>query len=350
LALKDIRNRIDLIDAKLLKLLNDRMEQVIMARKFKDQVEDSQREKEILDRIRNDDLGLIEADFCERLFVEIFRESKRLQAENYRIVGFQGDHGAYSEVACRGWDRQVVPVPCNEFSKVFDGVEQGLYDFGIVPVENTLGGVVGQVNDLILSTSLSVVAAVEMMVHHCLLVVPGVDHREIRTVYSHPQALAQCRHFLTRNKLEAVSYYDTAGSARMLAEQQPKGTAVIAGALAAELYNLEIIKENIEDLSNNNTRFLIFAREQSKTEGTKCSILFSTEHKAGTLFSVLEIFARLNINLSRIESIPKEPGNYAFFLDFLGSLADPDVKKALEDVGKITGELRLLGCYNEVKV
>ena len=348
--LKEIRKKIDLLDSKILKLLNDRMEQGLMAKKFKPQTEDIEREKEILNRIRRNLTGLINAEFIENIYIEIIKESKNLQQKDYKLIRFQGEHGAFGEVASKEWDSELIPVSCSKFAEVFEGAESGLYDYGIIPVENTLGGIVGEVNELLINTNLNVVGAIELPIHLCLLTLPGTDHREIRAAYSHPQALAQCRHFLARNKLEPVQYYDTAGAARMLAEKTLKASAAIASKLSAELYGLEIIKEDIEDLDRNMTRFLVLSKEENREEGNKCSIIFSTEHKAGTLFSVLEVFARENINLTRIESMPNEPGNYAFFLDFIGSNKDDKVVKALEQVKEITSNFKLMGCYKERKV
>ncbi|MBW1701693.1 MAG: prephenate dehydratase [Deltaproteobacteria bacterium] len=348
--LKEIRKKIDHVDSKILRLLNNRMELVLMAKRFKSEIEDSKREKELFDRIRRNSTGLINAQFIEKIYVEIIKESKELQRKDYQLIAFQGEHGAYGEVAAREWNSNLMPMPCSEFSDVFEWVKSGLYDYGIVPVENTLGGVVGQVNQLLINSDLHVVGAVELSIHHCLLALQGTDHREIRTVYSHPQALAQCRYFLSRNKLEPVSFYDTSGAAKMLSEKGPKESAAIASKLSARLYELEIIKEDIEDLDRNMTRFLVLSKEENREEGNKCSIIFSTEHKAGTLFSVLEVFARANINLTRIESMPNEPGNYSFFLDFIGSNKDEKVVKALEQVKEITSNFKLMGCYKERKV
>ena len=136
----------------------------------------------------------------------------------------------------------------------------------------------------------------------------------------------------------------------MLVEKKPKASAAIGSKLSAELYNLEIIKEDIEDLDRNMTRFLVLSRQTNQEEGDKCSLTFYTEHKAGTLFSVLELFAMKNINLTRIESIPNEPGNYAFFLDFVGSNRDESVVKVLKEVEEVTDNFRLMGCYKERKV
>jgi prephenate dehydratase/chorismate mutase len=348
--LQDIRNKLDRIDFQILKLLDSRMEFSLKTKKLKKSVEDPSREEQLLRRIREHSQGLIAPDFCEKLFTQIISESKKLQEKEYSLIGFQGEHGAYSEVAAREWNEDLIPIPCTEFFEVFDGVDSGVYDFGIVPVENSLGGVISQVNRLIINTELHVVGAVELTIHHCLLTFSGIDYREIHTVYSHSQALEQCHQFIERNKLEPVPYYDTAGSAKMLVETEPKSSAAIASKLAAELYNLEIIKENIEDFDRNITRFLVFSKNENKDNGEKCSIIFSTAHKAGILFQVLKIFADAQLNLSRIESMPNQRGSYAFFLDFIGSKDDKSVISALQKVQKITTNFRFLGCYKEIKV
>lgn len=345
--LNEIRNNIDLIDSRILKLLNDRMEQALLAKKFKTQVEDLDREKDLLQRLKDNPNTLIEPEFTESLYKTILTFSKKLQTRESVVTGFQGEHGAYSEEAARQWNKDFVTIPCTTFNAVFEGVNSGMFDYGIVPVENTLGGIVGPVNELLINTELKIIGAIDLPVHHSLLMLPGTDHREIREVYSHSQALAQCRRFLSRNNLTLVPYYDTAGAARMLAEKRPRGAACIASKLAAQLYNLEILKENIEDSSINRTRFLILAKHETAEDGNKCSITFTTEHKSGTLFNILELFAKSGINLTRIESIPNEPGNYSFFLDFDGSLKDKKIKTTLEQAEEQTSGFKILGCYNE---
>jgi prephenate dehydratase len=133
----------------------------------------------------------------------------------------------------------------------------------------------------------------------------------------------------------------------MLAEDMPKGAAAIANKLCAKLYNLEIVKENIEDLDKNMTRFFVLSKEGNGNEGDKNSIIFSTTHKAGTLFRVLEVFAKQDINLTRIESIPSDPGDYAFFLDFIGSDKEEKVQKALTQAKEVAANFKVLGCYKE---
>ena len=347
--LTQIRDRIDQLDRRLLMLLQGRMEMALMSKRFKNRIEDPDREKELLEKVKSGSSRLLRPEFIERIFLEILRESKEWQQQDYQLAAFQGEHGAFSEEAAGEWDGNLIPVPCPSFADVFEGTEAGDFDYGIVPVENTLGGSVGEVNRLLIQTGLKVVGALDLPIHQCLLTLPGTDYREIRKVYSHPQALAQTRRFLERNKLEAVPFPDTAGAARMLAEKKPEGSAAIAGRLAADRYQLEIIKENIEDLETNRTRFLVLAREPNPGGGEKCSIVFSTEHKAGTLFRVLEVFARADVNLTRIESMAHEPGNYAFLLDFIGSDQAPPVRDLLQKVEGLSTGFKLLGCYREVK-
>jgi prephenate dehydratase/chorismate mutase len=350
MTLEEIRKKLDKIDFQLLKLLNSRMELGLKTKKFKKETEDISREEELLLKIKSKSGILISPKFSEKIFKEIIRESKKLQNKNYKLIGYQGEPGAYGQVAAIEWQKELIPIPCNEFTQVFDGTASGLYDYGIVPIENTLGGTVNQVNHLILNSELNVVGAIELPIHHYLLVNEGVDIKEIKAVYSHYQALEQCHNFIEKKNLEPTPYYDTAGAAKMLFENSPKASAAIASKLCAQIYNLKIIKENIEDFNNNVTRFLILSREEINKKGNKCSIVFSTAHKAGTLMKVLEIFARANINLTRIESMPNRKGSYAFFLDFLGSKNDTRVQKTLEAVESITVNFRFLGCYNEVKV
>ena len=347
MSLEKIRKNIDLFDSQILRLLNDRMEQALMSKKFKTKIEDSDREKTLIKKIRANSTTLINADFIEKIYLEILKESKSLQAKDYMVIAFRGEHGAYSEVAAAEWENAYIPVSCREYSDVLDGVHSGLYDYGIVPVENSLGGVIGEVNELLANTDLHVVGVVELPIYLCLLAIKDTDHREIRTVYSNSQSLAQCRNFLARNRLEPITTYDTAAAAKMIAENGLVSSAVIASSRAAEIYNLEIIKDDIDDYERNITRFLILSKEINKAAGEKCTVLFSTEHKAGTLFRVLEVFAKADINLTRIVSMPGRKSGYGFFLDFIGSSDDGNIQSALKKLEDITSNFRLMGCYKE---
>ncbi|RLB15392.1 MAG: bifunctional chorismate mutase/prephenate dehydratase, partial [Deltaproteobacteria bacterium] len=181
--LEQIRKDIDQIDSMILKILTRRMELVLVAGKLKSRIEDREREREVLETIKEKSTRPIDAGFIEKIYAEIIKESKNLQEKNYKLVAFQGEHGAFGEVASRVWNSELIPVPCPEFRQVLEGVESKLYDYGIVPVENSLGGSVEQVNRLLINTELSVVGAVELPIHLCLLAPPGTDYREIRKVY-----------------------------------------------------------------------------------------------------------------------------------------------------------------------
>jgi prephenate dehydratase/chorismate mutase len=344
---EEIRKKINKIDRELLVLLQERMGLALRSKKFKDTMSDPQQENDLLARAERLNLDLIESTFTRRLLKTIIEESKRLQDEDRSLVAFQGEHGAYGEVAAR----QLVPdgayIPCLEFIDVFRGVEDGYFDLGVVPVENSLEGAVTQVNDLLTTTDLKVIGEVKAAVSHCLLATEATDYREIRQVFSHPQALAQCRNFLMRNKLESRPYYDTAGAAKMLARENPKAAAAIASALCAELYDLEIIKEGIEDGPSNSTRFLLLAREPHPDIGGKTSIIFAVPHKAGRLYEVLKLFADASINLTRIASMPlrSDPGNYSFFLDFEGPDKNEKVAAVLKEMEGLTKWMKYLGSY-----
>ncbi len=348
--LKDLREDIDRIDSRLLALLDERMEKSLLAKALKPEIADPAREAAIIDRITRSSRCLAGPDFTGELWKRIIAESRDLQSRSPRTIGFQGEHGANSEVAARAWDKSIATMPCREFADVFDAVRDGLFDYGIVPVENTLGGLIGPVNSILVYTDLRIVAAVDIPVSHCLLAVPGTDHREIRSAWSHSQALAQCRSFLARNKLEAKPYYDTAGAARMIAQERPRDAAAVANRFAAEIYDLEILKDDIQDAENNRTRFFVVSREAAGGGGNKCSAVFFTENKAGALFHTLEIFAEERINLTRIESVPDKPGDYAIFIDFEGSDKDERVARAVDRAREATRNFRMLGCYEERRI
>ena len=358
--LEELRKRVDLIDGEIVKLLGVRMELALRTGKHKDGIADPKREESVFSNVKKHSVGLVRPEFSEVLFKEIISESKKTQDKHPVLVAFQGEHGAFGEMAIRAFFPSAVPISCHEFEDVFTGVENGSFDFGMVPVENSIEGAVTQVNDLLVETGLKIVGEVRVPVHHCLLTLPEADYREIKVAYSHPQALSQCRGFLQRNKLEARPFYDTAGAAMMLSEDRPRAASAIASRLCAELYGLEILKENVEDHKSNSTRFLVLARKEDADEkaissgkgpsgkkGDKCSIIFSTEHKAGALFCVLKVFSDASLNLTRIESRPikSDPGKYAFLLDFEGSDQDEKSAAALSKVEKMAQFYKYLGCY-----
>jgi prephenate dehydratase/chorismate mutase/prephenate dehydratase len=346
-----IRKRIDLIDLEILQLLNNRMELAVRTRRFKGYVTDAKREQEIFDKVKRLSHNLLKPAFSERLYQQIIVQSKEIQEQQYDLIGFQGEHGAYSEVASLAFDKNLIPIPCREFHEVFQDVAAGRLDLGMVPVENSLEGAVTQVNDLLIETELRIIGEINIPVHHSLLSLPETEYRDLKVVYSHPQALAQCRGFIARHGLEPRPFYDTAGAAKMLAKDRYEAAGVIANRLCADLYHLDIIQENIEDHPSNTTRFVVLSKDGVVENGDKCSVLFSLKHEAGALFAVLKIFSDGAINLTRIESRParNKPGNYVFFSDFEGSEKDERVIHALKALKEKTIGFKFLGCYRSYK-
>jgi len=349
--LEGIRKEIDKIDLEILHALNKRLELAVMARRHKTRVEDGSREAEILQRVMRQSRGLLGHDFSSGLYAKILEKSKALQGLEMKLIGFQGEHGAFSDVAASISYPDAITIPFQEFADVFEAVKDGDLDMGIVPIENSLAGSISQVEDLLVQSDLHIVGEAKLPIRLCLMTLRETEYRDIKVVYTHPVAASQCRHFLSRQKLTLRPYYDTAGAARMLARDRPLGSAVIASKLCAELYELEIVKENVEDRSQNETRFVLLARERSREAGDKCAIAFSVPHKAGSLYGVLKVIADASINLTRIESrpIPGEPGNFAFLLDLSGSDRDPKVKGVLEEVRRLTTMYKFLGCYREAR-
>lgn len=350
--LEGIRKEIDKIDLEILHALSKRLELAVMARRHKSRIEDGSREAEVLDRVAKQSRGLLGHDLSSGLYAKILERSKALQGLEMKLMGFQGEHGAFSDVAASKSYPDAITIPFLEFADVFEAVKGGDLDMGIVPIENSLAGSISQVEDLLVQSDLHIVGEARLPIHLCLMTLKETEYRDIKVVYTHPVAASQCRHFLTRQKLSLRPYYDTAGAARMLARDRPLGSAVIASKLCAELYELEIVKENVEDRSQNQTRFVVLSREKSSDPGDKCSIAFSVHHRAGALYEVLRAIADAGINLTRIESrpVPGEPGNFAFLLDLQGSEKDPKVETALEKVKGQATMYKFLGCYKEARV
>lgn len=347
--LNEIQKRVKRLDYEVVRILNQRMELALRASRLKEEIVEAAAEKDILENVDRIPDRLVGKPFIRELFNGIITESRRLRRLDRKLVGFQGEHGANSDVAVRAAFSQLLPIPCMKFIDVFEEVKNGWFDYGLVPVENSLEGGVTEVNDLLIKEDLHICGEVKLRVRHTFLTLKETDPEGIRVVYSHPQALAQCRDFIHRRGLEDRPFYNTAGAAKMLSEVRPKGSAVIASKLCADIYDLELLEENIEDNSANFTRFALIAREQGKEEGNKCSVVFSTRDECGALNDVLTLFSRAGINLSRIESRPskKHPGSFVFLVDFNGSINDERIAETLAGVEKTAVIYKLLGCYKE---
>ncbi|WP_322807672.1 prephenate dehydratase [Thermanaerothrix sp.] len=268
-----------------------------------------------------------------------------------KIIAFQGEHGAYSEsAAIEYFGSQIETLPCESFETVFEAVEHGIAHQGIIPIENSLAGSVHQNYDLLLSHSLHIVGEYHLRIQHCLIGLPGAKIKDLQKVISHPQALAQCRETLKRMGISHIEpVYDTAGAVRLLSHQSDPTVAAIASRRAAEVYNMKILAEGLEDHTANFTRFLILDREPIDPPHfqAKTSIVFTLINRPGALFRALAVFALREIDLAKIESRPMigRPGEYLFYVDFLGSTANNVVERALENLHEFAPMLRILGCY-----
>ena len=264
-------------------------------------------------------------------------------------VAFQGERGAYSESAVYKFFGETVDVkPCRDLAAAFESVDKQESKFGVVPVENSLEGSINQTYDLFLEHDLKVCGEVIIRVSHCLIANKGTTLEQVKTVYSHPQALAQCRNFLERSGWELIPTYDTAGSAKMLKEKGLKDAVAIASERAAELYGLKILAREIEDNPNNYTRFFVLSKEDSpKTGNDKTSIIFAAAHKPGSLYQALGEFAKRGISLTKIESRPTKqtPWEYNFYLDFEGHRSEPRCTEALEALKEYSAFIKILGSY-----
>ena len=267
-------------------------------------------------------------------------------------VSFQGERGAYSEAASISFfGNEIDAVPCSTFADALKNTENGSSDYTVLPIENSLAGSVGESNDLLLSTKLHVVGEVYHRIHHCFIGTGSLE--DVDTVYSHPQALGQCRQFIQENSLKTIPSYDTAGSVKIIKDLNKNSIACIASKNAAKIFDVPIIQEGIEDNTNNYTRFLIFSKEKNdKTKNSKTSIIFSVKHEAGALYQIVNEFHQNKINLTKIESRPNKNTSweYNFYVDFEGHQDDPSIRDMLKRLNTNSTFLKILGSYPVAKL
>ena len=273
-------------------------------------------------------------------------------------IAFQGERGAFSEEAIRKLLGPAAKVlPCPRFEDVFRSLETGAAAGAVIPIENTLAGSVHENYDHLQHFDLPIVAETSVRIVHNLMAAPGVPFSRIRRVYSHPVALNQCLSFFSSHpRIEKVTYYDTAGSAKMLMEESLRDAGAIASAVTAEIYGARILRRSIEDDRRNFTRFFLLRTPRytrthpisapAKTQW-KTSLVFSTRNIPGALFRCLSAFALRDLNLTKIESRPLrgKPWEYLFYLDFLGHVDSPPARNALGHLRELADLLKVLGCY-----
>lgn len=268
-------------------------------------------------------------------------------------VAFQGEPGAYSQRAVRQLFADGDPVPMHSFRRVFEAVEIGAVEFGVVPLENSHAGSINESYDLLVRHGLTIVAETIVRISHCLMAPKGTSVEEVQIVYSHSQALDQCEEFLDPLGAKCVAVHDTAGAARLLAESSEVGAAAIASVEAAELYGLDVLATDIQDRADNSTKFVAVHRGATTLFGPpeKTSIVFATADIPGALYKCLREFADRQVNLSKLESRPSraKAWQYYFYLDFDTPARDPGAQEAMSAMSAHTAFMRLLGSYPKAR-
>lgn len=267
-------------------------------------------------------------------------------------VSFQGERGAYSEAAAKSFfNEEIQTIPLTTFTEVLESTSKDKTQYAILPVENSLEGSVGESYDLLYSTSLNAIGETYHRIEHCLIGIGKID--EVDTVYSHPQALGQCRKFIDKHNMKTIPAYDTAGSVKIIKKLDKKNCAGIASKAAALIYNMPIITENIANNQNNYTRFLILSKKKSfETGKDKTSIIFSIKHEPGSLYRIIENFHKNNVNLTKIESRPTKENiwEYNFYVDFEGHEENPKISEMISKIKQETLFMKVLGSYPSAKL
>ena len=351
MSLEDLRKRIDKTDTEIVKLIGERIRiaREIGGEKKREgkQINDRAREKRVSEHIkriaRSENM---DQEVIDSIYQQIMTACRRTQGIE---VAFPGEPGAYSEeAALKFFGPLAITKPQESLEDAFRAVEQDEVQFGIAPIENSLEGTIGRSYDLLLASSLKVCGELELRVTHCLVANSETRLDAIKKVYSHPQALGQCRTFLKQLGCRLVPTSDTAISVKMLKEKGSTDAGAIASARAAEIYQMKILAREIEDNPSNFTRFFILAKEDCPPSGNdKTSIVFSVKHRPMALYDLLSKFASNGVNLTKIESRPtrQKAWEYNFYLDFEGHREDKAPRGVLASLEETTLFLRVLGSY-----
>jgi prephenate dehydratase len=267
-------------------------------------------------------------------------------------ISFQGEPGANSDTASRNMYPGMEPLPCPTFEEAFNAVETGKADLAMIPIENTIAGRVADIHHLLPESRLHIIGEYFLPIHFHLMVLPGVQRSEIKTVHSHIHALGQCRKYIRKNGWKPVVAGDTAGAAKLVAERQDRTMASLSPKLAAELYGLEIIESNVEDTETNVTRFVVLTRSKTWVErpapdaAMMTTFMFRVRNVPAALYKAMGGFATNGVNMTKLESY--QLGAFTatlFYADIEGHPDDPNVKLALDELRFFSKEVRILGVY-----
>lgn len=370
------RSEIDAIDSELLRLLNKRADIALRvgAVKKRDDASlcDHHREREVLTRLCRENPGPFEDQNIQNIFQRIIDESLLLQQKTFQKtveefkqpdvsrlaksrVAFLGERGTFSETAALGiLGEDCQTVSCPTFEDLFKAIDEGKADYILTPLENSLVGSVHRCYDLLLNSSLSIAAEIILPVSHFLIGCRESTLKSVRTVESHPAALAQCERFFAAHPyLKGVAADDTAGSARRAIESGDETRAAIAGRRAAEIYGGKILREHIEDHTENYTRFALLSKSSdASNQGGKVSLVVRLTHRPGALHNALRPFVRRGIDLLKIESRPIKdyPWQFYFYLDLQTPASESELRGALDEIREQAEDVRYLGRYSTIKI
>jgi chorismate mutase/prephenate dehydratase len=347
--IENMRRKIRQKDREIVRLLNERARLSVEVGRIKGlagiAVYDPAQELRVLGEIAALNGGPLAADALRFIYREILSSSRALQAP--LAVAFLGPEGSFAHLATLGrFGRNALTVAKETIGAVFDAVEKRNADLGVVPLENSVEGPVRITLERLIATPLAIRAETFLRVSHCLMA-RGARAR-IRRVYSHPQALAQCRQWLAKNLPQALPVEAESTSAAVLRALKERQAGAIGSRLASEIHGLPIVEEGIEDHPANSTHFIVIGKGANGPTGSdKTSVLFTTQHMPGALHAALAPFAKAGINLLRIESHPArdEMWQYHFFVDFEGHTGEKTVKSCMKALGRRTTRLKILGSY-----
>lgn len=373
--LLQIRDQLDVIDREIVRLFEERMGLIKDVAEFKiqtgKQVFDKERENAKIASVRKLAHSEFNEQAAEELFTQLMTISRRFQyrlleqhgqkvelgfkqidhlpVENVRVV-YQGVEGAYSHEATMAYFGD--DVDCyhvKTWEDAMEEVEKGKADYAVIPIENSSAGAVTGNYDLLISHDNVIVAEICIPVNHMLLGIPGADPDNIRSVYSHPQALMQCSQYLNaRPQWRQISVENTAVAARKIIEDQDRSQAAVASRAAGKLYGLEVLAEGINHNKENTTRFIVLTKDRVyQKDAQKVTLCFELPHKSGTLYNMLGNPIYNGVNMRMIESrpIPERNWEYRFFVDIEGNLSDPSIRNALKGVWEEAANMRILGNY-----
>jgi chorismate mutase/prephenate dehydratase len=351
--LKKFRDEIDAIDEHLLKLVNAR---ATLARQIGSLKEDGviyrpEREAQILRRLQADNKGPLSNEAVSHIFRGVMSNCRALEKE--LSIAFLGPLGTYSEeAALKQFGQGRTAVVCGTIDEVFRTLEANQADYGVVPVENSTEGAIGLTLDLLLTSPLKICGEITLPIHHCLLS-KQTDIGKILHVFSHSQSLSQCHEWLNKNlaKAERAAVTSNAYAAQMIHELVASDNtfaAAIASKRAAELFDLNVLAENVEDDPKNTTRFLVLGNHDVAPSGKdKTSIVMTTQNKPGAMLELLEPLSRHGVSMTKFESRPSKQGlwDYVFFVDIEGHHTDAKVAAALQECAARASMLKVLGSY-----